>query len=241
LRHLPRILRPLPFDGVEFEPPVSTKFYGAGIEAPELVRRAFAELAREELKAFLLAIGLGLRRREADHLQWRSFDFVNGTVRVQPTEYYELKTVESAAVLKFDPEFMALFKGWYAKARGAFVLESERPPRPATNYHYYRAATTFDRLVEWLRLQGVRGNKPLHTCRKIYGSLIADKFGIHAALSALRHTTIDLTSAVYADRSMKFESGLGSVISGAELLAFPSSRSSKTVRARANRRVGAKQ
>jgi integrase len=234
LRHLPEIPRPLPFDGVEFEPRVSTKFYGAGIEAPELVRRASAELAEEELKAFLLAIGLGLRRREADHLQWRSFDFAAGTVRVQPTEYYELKTIDSAAVLKFDPEFMALFKGWHAKAKGAFVLESERPPRGETNYHYYRADATFDRLVEWLRAQGVTGNKPLHTCRKIYGSLIADAYGIHAASSALRHTTIDLTSAVYADRSVKFESGLGSVISGAQVLylSVPAPRSAKPARGR---------
>jgi hypothetical protein len=89
-----------------------------------------------------------LLRLEADHLQSHSFDFVNGTVRVQPTEYYELKAVESAAVLKFDPEFMALFKGWHAKAKSAFVLESERPPRVGTNYHYYRAGDTFDRLVE---------------------------------------------------------------------------------------------
>jgi len=132
LRHLPRILRPLPFDGVEFEPRVSTKFYGAGIEAPKLVRRAFAELAQEELKAFLLAIGLGLRRREADHLQWRSFDFVNGTVRVQPTEYYELKTVESAAVLKFDPEFMALFKGWVRQSPRRFRAR-ERAPAATRN------------------------------------------------------------------------------------------------------------
>jgi integrase len=220
LKHLPQVPRPLPFDGVEFEPRVSMKFYGAGISAPELLRRALDELETEELKAFLLAIGLGLRRREADHLLWSSFDFVAGTVRIQPTEHYELKTAESAAVLTFDSEFMTLFRGWHAQASGPFVLESERPPRGETSYHYYRADKTFNALVAWLRRQGIRGNKPFHTLRKIYGSLIAEAHGIHAASSALRHTSIEMTSSVYADRSVRVSSGLGSVISGAEVIAL---------------------
>jgi integrase len=222
LKHLPQVPRPLPFDGVEFEPRVSTKFYGAGLGAPELLRRALDELETEQLKAFLLAIGLGLRRREADHLTWSSFNFAGGTVRVQPTEYYELKTVESAAVLAFDPEFMTLFKGWHAQATGPFVLESERLPRGETSWAYYRANETFNALVVWLRRQGIRGNKPFHILRKIYGSLIAEAHGIHAASSALRHTSIEMTSSVYADRSVKVSSGLGIVISGAPVIPISS-------------------
>jgi integrase len=225
LKHLPQVSRPLPFDGVEFEPRVSMKFYGAGINAPELLRRGLDELEVEELKAFLLAIGLGLRRREADHLLWSSFDFAGGTVRIQPTEHYELKTVESAAVLTFDPEFVTMFKGWHAQATGPFVLESDRQPRAETVYHYYRADETFNELVTWLRRQGIRSNKPYHTLRKMYGSLIAEAHGIHAASSALRHTSIEMTSSVYADRTVKVSSGLGSVISGAEVIALhPQSR-----------------
>jgi integrase len=220
LKHLPQVPRPLPFDGVEFEPRVSTKFYGAGLGAPELLRRALDELEVEPLKAFLLAIGLGLRRREADHLLWNSFDFTAGTVRIQPTEHYELKTAESAAVLTFDSEFMTLFRGWHAQASGPFVLESERPPRGETSYHYYRADETFNELVTWLRRQEIRANKPFHVLRKIYGSLIAEAHGIHAASSALRHTSIEMTSSVYADRSVKVSSGLGTVISGAEVISL---------------------
>jgi integrase len=221
LKHLPQVPRPLPFDGIEFEPRVNMKFYGGGINAPDLVRRALDQLDTEELKAFLLAIGLGLRRREADHLLWTSFDFAGSTVRIHPTEHYELKTSESAAVLMLDPEFMVLFRRWHAQAMGPFVLESDRPPRGNVSYHYYRADETFNALVAWLREQGVRGDKPYHTLRKMFGSLIAETHGIHAASSALRHTSIEMTSSVYADRTVKVASGLGSVLSGASVTELP--------------------
>ena len=71
----------LPFDGVELEPRTDTKFYGAGVEPMSLMRAAVNELTGdriEELKAFLLGLTLGLRRREIDLLEWHSFDFVAG-------------------------------------------------------------------------------------------------------------------------------------------------------------------
>jgi integrase len=143
------------------------------------LRRAIAELSqnrREECKAFLLAIAIGLRRKEADHLMWQSFDFVAGTVQVQPTEHNALKTRESAATLVLDAEIMALFKGWHAQRTGNFVIESDRPPRDA-GYHYYRADQVFDSLVKWLREQGITADKPFHSLRKIFGSLIVERHG----------------------------------------------------------------
>lgn len=215
LRFLPGI--PNPFEGVEFEPRVDTRFYGVGIDAPTLLRRALHDLAdrKEELKAFLLAICLGLRRKEADLLEWTSFDFVNSTVTVKPTESYALKTVESAAILALDPEFTAMFRGWYALRRGPFVIESDNHPRPGARYNYYRCDHVFDSLVEWLRLQGVTGDKPFHVLRKMFGSLIVEKHGVFAASSALRHTSIELTNQYYLDRTVRTTSGLGSVISSA--------------------------
>src|SRR5262249_52310944 len=123
----------LPFAGVELEPRTDTKFYGAGIDDPlALVRLAVAELAEthvEELKAFLLAITCGLRRREIDCLEWASFDFVTGTIRIMPTKWYSLKTNESASELPVEPEILALFRGWRARAKTEFVIESERAPK----------------------------------------------------------------------------------------------------------------
>jgi integrase len=219
-RFLPDI--PNPFEGVEFEPRVDTRFYGAGIDAPTLLRRALHDLAdrKEELKAFLLAISLGLRRKEADLLEWTSFDFIHCTVTVQPTENYALKTVESAATLALDPEIMALFRGWYALRRSSFVIESDNQPRPGARYHYYRCDRVFDSLVGWLRLQGVTGDKPFHVLRKLFGSLVVEKHGVFAASSALRHTSIELTNQYYLDRTVRTTSGLGSVLSGADVFEF---------------------
>ena len=68
-----------------------SRFYGCGVDAHELLHAAVAELGPgrpEELKAFLLALVLGLRRREADLLEWDSFDFVAGTLHIRPTQFY---------------------------------------------------------------------------------------------------------------------------------------------------------
>ena len=55
----------------------------------------------------------------------------------------------------------------------------------------------------------------------MFGSLIVEKHGIFAASSALRHTSIELTNAYYADRTIKATSGLGSVVSGASIPHLP--------------------
>jgi integrase len=211
-----------PFDGVALERRTDTKFYGAGVDPFALLQAAVNELAEdriEELKAFLLGLTLGLRRREIDLLEWQSFDFVAGTLRIMPTKWYQLKTNESAGELPVEPEILELFRGWRARATSEFVLESDRPPR-ALDYEYYRCEPTFKALVEWLRSKGVQGNKPLHALRKLYGSALADLHGLHAASSGLRHADIRTTSAFYADRRVKVAPGFGSAISGASVTHF---------------------
>src|SRR5262249_10241418 len=152
---------------------------GVGITAAELLRHALNELGndnrQEELKAFLLGLALGLRRKEADLLEWSSFDFNRGTIQIRPTEFHALKTETSAAILSLDPEIMSFSRGWYALATGPFVRESIIDPRPEARYHHYRANATFDSLITWLRRQGIAGDKPYHTLRKMYGSLIVDR------------------------------------------------------------------
>jgi integrase len=213
----------LPFDGVELEPRTDTKFYGAGVEPVDLMRAAVNELAggrAEELKAFLLGITLGLRRREMDLLEWQSFDFAAGTLRIMPTKWYQLKTNESASELPVEPEILELFRGWRVRATSEFVIESDRLPK-VTDYQHYRCEETFVALLSWLRDKGVQGNKPLHQLRKLYGSALADLHGLHAASSGLRHADIRTTSAFYADRRVKVTPGFGAAISGASLTEFP--------------------
>jgi integrase len=215
----------LPFDGVQVERRTDTKFYGCGVDPRELLRDAVDELSTdhiEELKVFLLALVLGLRRREVDTLEWQSFDFAAGTLRVMPTKWYALKTTESAAVLVVEPEILALFRGWRAKARSGFVIETAREPK-VVNYQWYRCEEVFVYLLGWLRAKGVQGNKPLHALRKLYGSVLAEKHGIHAASSGLRHADIRTTAEFYADRTVKLTAGFGSVLSEPRVLPFASS------------------
>jgi integrase len=206
----------LPFNGVSVERRTDTKFYGCGVDPYKLMRDAVGELGTdrpEELKAFLLALVLGLRRREADLLEWESFDFQTGTLHIRPTRWYQLKTTESAAVLPIEPEVLQLFRGWRAKATGCFVIESKREPK-VTHYQWYRCESVFEALLGWLRGKGVQGNKPFHALRKLFGSLLAEKHGIHAASSGLRHGDLRTTSEVYVDRRVKVTTGLGAVLSG---------------------------
>jgi integrase len=162
----------LPFDGVSVERRTDTKFYGCGVEPRQLLRDAVDELGTdhvEELKAFLLGLVLGLRRREADLLQWESFDFEAATLRVMPNKWHTLKTNESAAVLPVEPEILAFFRTWRAKANSEFVIESDREPKSVA-YQWYRCQAVFDSLLAWLRAKGVQGSKPFHQLRKLYGS-----------------------------------------------------------------------
>jgi hypothetical protein len=100
---LPQVL---PFDGVSVERRTDTKFYGCGVDPHVLLRDAVSELGAdrpEELKAFLLALVLGLRRREIDLLEWQSFDFVTGTLRVMPTRWYSSKPTNRLRCYRSNP------------------------------------------------------------------------------------------------------------------------------------------
>jgi integrase len=216
----------LPFEGVELERRANTKFYGCGVDAVTLLRAAIGELADdhvEMLKAFLLAITLGLRRREIDLLEWRSFDFVEGTLRIVPTKWYQLKTPESASELPVEPEILELFRGWRARATDEFVIESVRTPK-SVSYQHYRCEVVFEELLAWLRDKGVQGNKPLHALRKLYGAALADTHGLHVASSGLRHADIRTTAEYYVDRRVRVTAGFGKMLS--QEIVFPSSSAS---------------
>ena len=171
---------------------------------------------------FLLALTLGLRRREIDTLEWRSFDFVSGTLRILPTRWYQLKTHESAAELPVEREILELFRGWRARATGEFVIESDRAPK-ATDYQHYRCDEVFQALLDWLRDKGVEGNKPLHALRKLYGSQLCDLHGLHVASSGLRHADVRTTAEYYIDRRVRVTVGFGKVLSDEKQIMFPSS------------------
>src|SRR6516165_3437695 len=95
--------------------------------APQSMNRS--KIALKSSRPFCWLSPSDFAWREIDLLEWQSFDFAAGTLRIMPTKWYQLKTNESASELPVEPEILELFRGWRARAIGEFVLESDRPPR----------------------------------------------------------------------------------------------------------------
>jgi integrase len=205
---------PLPFAGVEFEPRQSLKYHAA-FDVETLIAKAKDELAPgdpEAFKVFLLAVMVGLRRKEIDLLEWDSFLWDVGMVRVQLTQHFEAKTEDSLGDVAVDSELLQLFRGYRARARGPFVIESDGQPKRGVRYWHYRCQEVFDRLIGWLRQNGVKGNKPLHTLRKEFGSQVCAAHGVHAASRQLRHADIAITNMFYTDTRKRALTGLGHLL-----------------------------
>jgi integrase len=181
----------------------------------KLIGQAKLELSetdREAFKAFLLAIMVGLRRKEIDLLEWDSFLWDSGVVRVQATQHFDAKTEDSLGEVAVDGELLEVFRGYRARASSSFVIESAGQPKSGVNYWHYRCQDVFDRLISWLRQNGVKANKPLHTLRKEFGSQICALHGVHAASRQLRHADITITNMFYTDARKRALTGLGRLL-----------------------------
>jgi integrase len=212
---------PLFFEGIidEEEPDMR---YESTVDAESILRAAQTELAAQEPEAFkllLLTLNCGLRRSEADALMWSQFNFQKRVLVIADNDYRRLKSKKSAGSIDLEPELCALFQGFMAKAQGPFVLEASRHIRFASAHDRksrgYRCEPTHQTLLAWLRDQGVKGIRPIHTMRKEIGSIIASRDGIWKASLYLRHSGIVITSKLYADKKMPVTSGLGGFLAPA--------------------------
>jgi hypothetical protein len=97
------------------------------------------------------------------------------------------------------------------------------------DYRYYRAEEHFQGLVVWLRKQGFKSPKPLHELRKMYGSEINKKFGIHAASLALRHSSLAITASTYVDSRSRVALGLGHLLGPASDKVTPLTAATKMI------------
>ncbi|MBN8459330.1 MAG: tyrosine-type recombinase/integrase [Verrucomicrobia bacterium] len=194
---------PLPFEGVLMEKAPSMR-YVSKLDPYALLAAAREQLAGadpEAFKALLLALVCGLRRSEIDNLLWRAFDFGNRILKVDHSEFHQLKSEDSAGVIDLDADTTALFRDYRTlRPRDLFVIVSEGRPSSQHKARAYRCDPVFKRLLAWLREHGVAGDKPLHTLRKEIGSIIAAEHGIFEASRYLRHSDIRITSAIYADK-----------------------------------------
>ncbi len=211
-----KIPEPVPFESTEFVSRGRSAFrYRSRMDPIHLTRLALQELRGsrfDQLKIFLLALHVGLRRKEIDGLLWSQFDFERCKLRIEATEYTQLKTEGSAEDLGIEPELAGFFRDASSRARGIFVIETECSPRTTSGWSHYRAQGHFDQLCIWLRTNGVRAQKPIHTLRKEFGRLIAEKLGLYAASLALRHTSPNVTATYYADDTRPKHTGLGKLI-----------------------------
>jgi integrase len=190
---------PNPFEGVVIGQPRAPK-YVAEFDSATLVADARAELRDadpEAWKAFLLLLGGGLRKGEADALVWANVDTDRGVLRILSG-----KTVDSIGEVPLGPETASEFGRLRKQATGPHVLDGDIRPM-AKDRRTYRAEATFERLTAWLRAHGVNDRKPLHALRKEAGSLVNALAGIHAASRFLRHADIGITAAHYADQRQR--------------------------------------
>ncbi len=186
---------PNPFDGVPVAQPRPPR-YIPSFDSGKLVAAARTELREpdpEAWKAFLLLLGAGLRKGEADALLWSDVDVDRSVLRV-----ISGKTLESIGEVPLGPEATSELSRLHRRSAGPYVLEGAEHRSDSTR-RCYRAVATFNRLIDWLRSHGVRDSKPLHALRKEAGSLINAAAGIHAASRFLRHADIAVTAAHYLD------------------------------------------
>jgi integrase len=189
--------------------------YRSEFDVIGLIRQANRELGTSDPAAymiFLLAVTAGLRRKEIDLLEWPSFQFKDNAIRIEPTQFFHPKSQDSIGEVQMHPQIMAIFRHYQAKAKGNFVIQSGKPPKVVSRGDYYRCESHFDALNAWLRSKGVNTQKPLHTLRKEYGSLINKAHGIHAASKALRHADINVTNNFYTDSRVRVTPGIGEIV-----------------------------
>ncbi len=204
---------PIPFADISFVTRGRSSFrYRSRIDPAQLTSLALAELPVEQCKIFLLALHAGLRRNEIDKLTWAQFDFVRRVLHIEVTEYAQLKSDGSEDDVGLEPELADYFKQLSESTSGIFVIEATCKPRKTGGWDHYRANSHYKALCHWLREKGVVADKPIHTLRKEFGKLIAEKMGLFAASLALRHSSVSVTEIFYANDGRLKVTGLGRLI-----------------------------
>jgi integrase len=189
---------PLPLAGLTA--PATSRRFRPQVKALDLYNAALRDFADkpDTLCAALLLLTGGLRRGEADLLEWSNVNLADGKITITATEFFTPKTDEGDRVVKLPPDVATLLRARRKGCRDAvFVLDGPAPKNSAKGYEY--RADAWPVLTAWLRTQGVTDATPLHSLRKHAGSLVYDAGGIEAARRFLGHKKIATTSASYLE------------------------------------------
>lgn len=160
---------------------------------PELVKRTFDLLHSYESSknnhyiALALALYFGLRRNEIlnSRRDWISFP-VDSPAKIGVF-------TEGSFLVKANEDGYAFGSSAIAKK----ILDHSN----SFNYliSYRSARTVFDPLIKDLREIGWDREKPLHECRKLYGSYLASTKSLYHAQKSLRHASAMTTNDFYTD------------------------------------------
>ncbi len=204
----------LPFSGVGLFDSGSMQFKSDGSRIPGLWIAAKRDLADQDpdcFKVFLLASLGGLRRGEIDGLEWRMVDLNKGVIHLEQTEWLRLKSDDSRRNVALDREVVEELVALHRDG-SQFVVDSSWRARTDSVRRYYRCQPVFDRLIDWLKSNGIASQKPLHELRKEVGALIATREGIYAASHFLGHSDITTTARHYAAMQRPVTAGIGALL-----------------------------
>lgn len=193
-----RLPDPLPLDGISAG--CSTRRFKTTVEPRALYAAALAELAGDSLTAFLLCITAGLRKGEADMLDWSNVDLDGALVHVAPTKYFLPKTEESHRSTPIPPDVVAHLRAIRANDTAAEFVLAGLDPTKKREVKVYRCAC-WRALTVWLRAKGFSSLNPIHELRKLSGSLVNAVAGLEAARRHLGHRNVATTAASYVTGS----------------------------------------
>ncbi len=169
-------------------------------------RKLAPDFRKPQLEAyliFLLELGLGLRRNEADKAQWDwVVPLIDGgqILEVRETPYFRPKSRQSRLI----PIPQVIYDELQASrcSDAPFIIPGQTPIDYESGEEPlnipYRCEESHRTLVTWLRNQGVEDRSPCHRLRKEFGSAVSTTFGLFAAQRMLGHSSPLVTEAHYA-------------------------------------------
>ena len=135
-----------------------------------------------------LILHFGLRRKEAFHARAEWFEMTDDFARMRIER--ELDFMPKGGHEGFTQGNKAIAANILNKASGDVYLIKNRAD-------YGRAA--FKPIIAALREIGWERSKPLHECRKLFGSYITATKSIYISQKFLRHSTVETTNESYSD------------------------------------------
>ena len=142
----------------------------------QLMRQGIQESSGDVQRAFMLALGCGLRWGEITSLTWEN---------VLPSGVRVLAGVAKGRRQRVVPMGETI----------CGVLELSRGEGSVISG---KAEEVHQSLCAWLRQRGVKDSKPVHYLRKCYGSLAVADHGVFVASKLLGHANISQTAGTYA-------------------------------------------